>query len=277
MRDQGTDMATDERELVSGRTEDVTRDTFLGGEIDLLQPTRGYRAGLDAVLLAAAIPVQGFSNPTLLDCGAGVGAVGMCATTRCSNLKTVLIERQPRFVNLARENIALNGLNDRVRVVAVDITAPGRELVDAGIQDNSFSHVVANPPFFVSGRGTTSPNALKAAGHEMDPADLDLWVRFMTRMARAGGDLVMIQQAAALPALLAALEGRFGGAMVVPVHPRAGEAATRVLVAAKKGSCAPLRILPGFILHEAGNAFTDAADAVLKQGAGLEFFENERT
>ncbi len=277
MHDQTPDRSEDFTNPSGAFAEDVTRDAFLGGKVELLQPATGFRAGLDAVLLAASIPLDSCTNPTLLDCGAGIGTVGICATARCPNLKTVLIEREPRFVDLAQRNIALNALPDHVRVMNADITAPGRALCDAAILDNSFSHVVANPPFFVTGKGSTSPHVLKAAGHEMEPSDLDLWVRFMTRMSKADGQLVMIQHAAALPAILAALKGRFGGARVVPIYPRAGEAAHRVIVAARKGSRASLSILSGFILHGSGNAYTTKAEAVLKHGAALEFFRNERT
>lgn len=277
MHDQGIDPATDGTRTSGAGTQDVTRDAFLGGKVELVQPATGFRAGLDAVLLAAAVPFESRTVPTLLDCGSGVGTVGICAAARCPELKTVLIEREPHFIDLAERNITSNGLADRARVVNVDITAPGRALSDADIVDNSFSHVVANPPFYVTGNGSTSPHALKAAGHEMEQADLDLWVRFMTRMAKSDGRLVMIQHVAALPAILSALKGRFGGVQVVPIHPRTDAAASRVIVAATKGSRAPLSLLSGFVLHEAGNAYTPTAKAVLKHGAALEFFKNERT
>lgn len=266
-------------DLSGGTTlpDDVTRDAFLGGQLELLQPATGYRAGLDAVVLAATLSFNTLDEPTLLDCGAGVGTVGLCAATRCSHIQVVLVDCAPDFIELAQQNIHLNGLDNRVRVLKADITAPGTAFLDAGIKDNSFSYVVANPPFYVSGRGTTSPNALKAGAHEMDDADLDQWVRFMARMAKADGQLVMIQHVASLPSLLKALEGRFGGTTILPVHPREGAAANRVIVAARKGSRAPLKILSGFVLHDANNAFTTEAEAVLKDGAALEFFENGRT
>ncbi|MFZ2468854.1 MAG: methyltransferase, partial [Parvibaculum sedimenti] len=35
-----------------------TDDGFLGGRLQLLQPAKGYRAGIDAVLLAASVPAR---------------------------------------------------------------------------------------------------------------------------------------------------------------------------------------------------------------------------
>ena len=52
----------------------ATRDAFLGGTLTVAQPAKGFRAGLDSVLLGAAV---GPGRGTMLDLGAGVGtAVG---------------------------------------------------------------------------------------------------------------------------------------------------------------------------------------------------------
>ncbi|MCU0955509.1 MAG: hypothetical protein MUC37_13135 [Hyphomicrobium sp.] len=56
----------------------TTEDAFLGGRLRILQPARGYRAGMDAVLLAASVE-SGYG--TVLDCGAGVGTAGLCVKT----------------------------------------------------------------------------------------------------------------------------------------------------------------------------------------------------
>ena len=43
-----------EGEAAAGESVEVTDDAFLTDRLRILQPARGYRAGLDAVLLAAA-------------------------------------------------------------------------------------------------------------------------------------------------------------------------------------------------------------------------------
>lgn len=255
-----------------GLAQKCTRDAFLGGRLEILQPKSGYRAGLDAVLLAAAIPFDHTDDPKVLDCGSGVGVVGLCAAVRWPKCQAVLVEREAEFVELAQRNILLNHLDDRVRVIAGDLRVSPSKCADIDLIENSFSHVVANPPFFQTGHGTSSPSRLKAVGHEMSEQDLDLWLRFMVRMARPGGRLVMIHRADMLPALLNGLQGRFGDVQVVPLYPRQGEPANRVILSANKGSRAGLTILPGFTLHEADNGYRAAAEAALKQGAALDFF-----
>lgn len=258
----GVDIAGDELSI----------DAFLGGRLLIAQPKRGYRAGIDAVLLAAAASLEGIANPRVLDCGAGVGTVGLCLASCNETAEVVLLERDRNMLKLAKRNIADNNLSDRVNGVACDVTSPGLTLTDAGIHDNSFTHIVANPPFFDTGAGTRSPHALKAAGHAMPPGDLAAWIKFAARMASATGRLFMIQHSATLPAILDALGGRFGSTQVVPIYARDGQPANRILISALKGSRAPFTILPGLILHDNQGRYTPAIEAVLRRGAPLAIF-----
>ncbi|MGQ0673178.1 MAG: tRNA1(Val) (adenine(37)-N6)-methyltransferase [Hyphomicrobium sp.] len=249
---------------------ELTDDAFLGGALKLLQPRSGYRAGVDAVLLAAAVPALDGSHERLLDAGGGVGTVGLSVVRRCSGATAVLLERAPRLVELARENVERNGLGGRVQVFSGDLTASWSEMAGEGLAPESFDHVCANPPFNVDGHGTPSPDPWKSVAHSMPQGDLDLWGRLMARMAVPGGTATMIHKAEALANVIGALAGRFGGLRILPIYPRAGQPANRVIVQGTKGSRAPLVILPGFILHGEGNAFTPAADAILRDGAALE-------
>lgn len=249
---------------------EVTDDAFLGGALKLLQPRTGYRAGIDAVLLAAAVPSRVGSHECVLDAGGGVGTVGLSVVRRCADTIAVLLERAPRLVELAHENVKRNGLADRVQVFSGDLTASWTEMAGEGLAPESFDHVVANPPFHIEGQGTPSPDPWKSVAHAMPEGDLQLWGRLLARMAAPGGTATMIHKAEALSLVCGALAGRFGGLRVLPIYPRVGAVANRVIVQGTKGSKAPLTILPGFILHGEGNAFTPAAEAILRHGGGLD-------
>jgi len=69
--------------------------------------------------------------------------------------------------------------------------------------------------------------------------------------------------------ILSAFENRFGGITILPIYPRDGAPAIRVIVDGIKGSRAPLVIKPGLILHGSGNAFQPDVDAILRRGAAL--------
>lgn len=256
-----------------------TEDAFLDGRLAIVQPKAAYRAGLDAVLLAAAAPLaprDGMdkgAGERVLDAGAGVGTVGLCLAARVPQLQVTLVEREPELVALARLNAARNGLADRISVVAADLAAGGAlaqgsarhpDLPAAG-----FGHALANPPFDCHGTARVPASRLKAAAHQMARGDLDRWLAFLATAVAAGGSLTLIHRTAALPAILTGLAGRFGDVRVLPVHPRADVAAIRVLVQARRGSRAGMSVWPGLVLHAAGTAFTPQAQDILRHGAAL--------
>ena len=246
-----------------------TDDAFLGGSLRILQPKNGYRAGIDAVLLAAAAPVRVSRKERVLDVGAGVGVVGLAVARRAPRADVTLVERESLLAGIARGNIERNGLQARVRLVQADVSRRLDELPELRPDAESFDHVLANPPYNQQGAGTVSVAALKATANVMPGGNLARWARFMAAMARPGGSATMIHRADAIGEVLSAFAGRFGGLIVFPLYPREGKSAIRVLVQGIKGSNAPVELRPGLVLHDAGNRFRPEAEAILRQGAGL--------
>jgi tRNA1(Val) A37 N6-methylase TrmN6 len=229
----------------TGGVADVTEDVFLGGRLRLLQPAKGYRAGMDAVLLAAAADIASGQGVRVLDAGAGVGAAGLCLAARVADVRVTLLEIVPALAALADSNIARNQLSDRVRVIEADLCAEASRLEAVGVAAASFDHVIANPPYLEAGRHRLPPEPVSAAAFGMAADGLDRWMRALSRAVAPGGSVTLIHRADALAKIFVALEGRFGGAKVLPVHPRVGEPAHRVVVSALKGSRAPLQLSPG--------------------------------
>lgn len=240
----------------------LTRDSWLGGRLTLLQRLRGHRVGSDAALLAAAADL---AQGRLVDVGAGVGAVGLAILAGNASASADLIEIDPASCALASENAALNGLAPRTRVVEADIL-DARSRRAGGLVDEAADLVVVNPPFFEAGGVRVSPDAARARAHvfagEAGAAPLAAFLRASLALLRPGGKFVMIHRAEALESILAAVENRLGALTLKPVHPRAGAPAHRILVSGVKGSKAPLRIAPGLVLHEADGRLTGEADAI---------------
>ena len=240
---------------------ETTLDAFLGGALHLIQPGSGYRAGIDAVLLAATCEAR--PGEQIADCGAGVGTVGLCAVARLGDVQCTLIERVPAMAALARDNVRRNGMADRVTVVEADLTAALTRTDAVARLIGNCDHVLANPPFH--GKGSRSPDPLKDAAHAMPPAGLEAWSRAMTALLRPGGTATLIHPTEALPAILTAWEGRFGAIDIVPIHTRNDAPALRILVRGRKGSRAPLRQLPMLVLHEeSGHGYRPDIDRVLR-------------
>lgn len=245
------------------RTE-VTHDAFLGGRLTLVQPVKGFRAGLDSVLLGSAV---GHGSGRLLDLGAGVGTAALVALADHPALSATLVDTDPAALALAAKNIAANGVGTRAAAIEVDVTASGRARAGAGLEPDSFVSVIANPPFFAGG---TRASARGAAARQMPAAALELWVRAAASHAAPGGEFIVIHTADSLPVLLAAMSARFGALTVLPLTPREGEPAHRILVRGIKGSRAPLALLASRALHTAGGRqFRAEFEAIFRGGDRL--------
>jgi tRNA1(Val) A37 N6-methylase TrmN6 len=246
----------------------TSTDDFLGGRISVVQPRSGHRAGSDAVFLAASVPAR--AGERVLDVGAGAGVAGLCLLARVSGVHVTAVEIDRRLAALAARNAARNGFADHFRAVAADVTSSLLALRKAGLRREGYHHLIANPPFYAEASVRAAPDSARATAHVMREGGLSDWVRTFATMARPNALLSLIHRPDCLDELLDVLYGRFGGITVFPLYPRAGEAATRIIVQAKKGSRAGLSLLPGLVLHEADGRYTDAAEAVLRGGDALE-------
>ncbi len=242
---------------------DVTKDTFLNGRVTVLQPAKGFRAGMDSVLLAAALDAN--ATGTALEIGCGAGGALLPAASRVPGLQFTGLEKDAEMSRLARRGVLRNQFEDRVEIVDGDAAAL---LTD---WENRFDLVFSNPPFFAEG-SIKSPAEGKDAAY-LESVSLKAWIDAMLFALRPKGTCVMIHRAAELARILALIERRTGEITVMPVRPYPGAEAKRVIVRARKGlRSGPMRLLAGIDLHIAkGGAVCDAMQAVAGDGTGLDW------
>jgi tRNA1(Val) A37 N6-methylase TrmN6 len=231
-------------------------ETFLGGQVRVDQSPTGFRSGLDAVMLAASVP--GRPGEAALELGAGAGTASLCLAARVPHLTITGVEIDPGLVALAARNAAVNAMVPRVSFVTADIFD-----LPAGLK-REFDHVFANPPFH--GEGLSPPDPARAQALK-DTGQFAEWLRLGLQRTVSGGYFTLIVRADRLGKALAALP--VGGVSVLPLWPRAGVPAKRVLVQIRKGSGAPMVLLPGLVLHTESGGYTPEADAVLRCGGPL--------
>lgn len=242
---------------------EIAEDRLLDGRLVLAQPRKGHRAGSDAILLAAALPPLGAG--ALLDIGAGVGTVGLAAALAQPALRVTLLERDPELAALAAQNVAANGMAERVDVIAADVAAPAPLL---GLAAASFDAVAMNPPFYPPGGTRASPTPNRKAAHVAE-GGLAPWLKTARRLLKPGGLLAIIHRAEALPELLRDLGSGFGGLAIRPVHGFADRPAIRVIVTAVANSRKPAELLPAFVINGPDGRLTPLSDAVHRGRATL--------
>lgn len=249
----------------TGAETGLSRDGFLGGRLTIWQPRTGYRAAIDPVLLAAFVPAS--PGERVLDLGCGVGTAALCLGRRVGGLALHGLELQPAYAALARRNAAENGIAFAVHQGDVARLPPA-------LRAASFDQVLMNPPFHAAA-SVAARDAGRDLAHREGAAGLADWLDAGLRRLRPGGRLSVIHAPARLGEILAALAGRAGGVEILPIAPRNGLPARRILVSARKGRGGDLRLWPAFTLHEDGtyngseSRYTRHASIVLREAGGL--------
>lgn len=243
----------------------LTRDAFLGGRLQIWQPAKGYRAGVDAVLLAAFVDAR--PGQSVLELGCGVGVASLCLGSRVAGLNLNGIELQPGYAELARRNA--DAMSMQFHLVIGDIST----MPDV-LRARQFDHVIANPPYYDPARRTAS----KDEGREValsETLPLSAWCDAAARRLAPRGYLSMIQKADRLPDLLTAIDDRFGDIVVQPLHPRLSRPAELVLLRARKGARGAFRLKPGIVMHDGahherdGDSYTAQLTDILRHGMQL--------
>jgi len=237
------------------RPVETTEDRFLDGRLIVRQPAEGFRAGLDAVILAAAVRAK--SGDNVLELGSGAGTASLCLAARVPGVSVTGAEIDSDLTGISNGNATANDLGDRVVFVTVDVLDLPADM------KRDYDHVFCNPPFH---GGDPSPDETRAIATH-DDGQLAEWLSVGVKRLASGGTFTCIVRADRIGEVLAALPST--GVSVFPLWPRVGEAAKRIVVQVRKGSRAPLKMCAGLVLHEADGGYTGAADAVLRGLQGL--------
>jgi tRNA1(Val) A37 N6-methylase TrmN6 len=251
---------------VNGPDATLTDDAFLGGRLQILQPRRGFRAAIDSVVLAAAVPAQ--AQGKVLELGTGVGTSSLCLAMRVEEVVIAGVEIEPDIAALAKANAVRNHLSDRMTIMIGDSAD-----VPAAIRNQQFDHVFFNPPFHQKGSGTSSENRTKDGAQRANPGALADWLDTALKRLRPGGTVTLIHKPDALSEIVAGLSERAGAMAIFPLWPRPGQSAVRIVCAATKGAKAPTRLLPGLVLHGAQGGYTPEAENILRHMHSLDLGE----
>ncbi len=230
---------------------------ILGQSLTLAQIKGGFYTSMDSVMLAAACPAK--PQDTLLDLGCGVGGAGLAVLHRIKDTQLTGIDIQDDHIALAHENAARNGMK------AAFITADIREFSP----EHCFNHVICNPPYLDGGAHIRSPSAAKATAMGHDEATLQDWIDCAYKNLKSRGSLTMIHQAGQTDKILQAMGDRFGATEIIPLWPRVGTSAKRVIIRSYKNRKSPASIHAGLVLHQKNGDYTAEAEKILRDAAPL--------
>ena len=217
----------------------------------IIQNTKTFCFGIDAVLLADFARIG--SDDRVADLGCGNGILPLLLAGRDKGKSFAAVEIQPLQAALAERNAALNGLSERIDVFAADLTEASRFL-----PKGSFDAVVTNPPYMKQGSGLVNPEDAKAiARHEIRCTLKDV-LRESSRLLKPGGGLFMVHRCWRLGETLAALpEEGLTPKRLRTVHSYAGTEGELFLLEARRGAGDGLSVLKPCVIYEAPGVYTD--------------------
>ena len=174
------------------------------------------------------------------------------------------LELQPPIVALARRNVALNQLNDRITIVEGDLRNPPPEL-----SARRFDWVVSNPPYWSPTAHQISAAPLLAVAKFELTCNLSEVITAAARLCRDRGRVGLVHLPERLTDLLALMRAaRVEPKRLCLVHPKPGTAPHRVLVEGMKGGRPGLKVCKPLFIHGPDGEFTPEMNAVY-QGRGL--------
>ena len=242
---------------------DFTKDSFLGGGIKIWQPKKGYRAGIDPILLAASVNVS--EGQKVLDLGCGVGTASFAIGYRVKNVELYGIEIQKVFVDLANLNSEENGIELKLECSNISN-------LSSNINSKSFDHVIANPPYFDRKTSVRSENVSKEKSFG-DTCSISEWLKVAAKRVTPKGFVHFIIRSDRLPEVFSNMPNSLGSLVITPIFSRKNENAKLSILHAKKNGRAGFIISPPIILHplksDSREKYVPKVDQVLRNGASL--------
>lgn len=224
-------------------------DLQLAG-LRILQKERGFRFGMDAVLLADFARVD--ARDRAADFGAGTGILPLLLAGRGRAAHIDAFEVQQDMADMAARSVQLNGLTEQIAVHAVAVEEADR-IVPAG----SLDAILCNPPYGLPGTTLLNPAETLSIARHQTQAGLKAWFAMAYRLLRGKGRFAMIYPA---PRMLEAMQG-LAAARLQPkrfrlIYPAADKPANLVLIEAMKDAKPMLHPEPPLIVYEADGSMT---------------------
>jgi tRNA1(Val) A37 N6-methylase TrmN6 len=243
---------------------ETTLDGILGQRLTLEQPRDGFRIAIDTIMLAASVAAQ--AGQTILDLGCGVGGAMLCLAARAPDTHVTGIDIQKELIDLCQRNIERNGLADRAVCQNADIMH-----FDGHTR---FDHVMMNPPYHDKKQHDVSANPVKRTANTGNKDDLGVWIETADKALRPEGMLTLIHRADRMDEIVAEVKKYFGTVSILPLLPKEGTPAKRVLLRATKVTKTLIQHCCPIILHGTDGHFTEQAENTLRHAYAVEFIAN---
>ncbi|MDO4296104.1 MAG: tRNA1(Val) (adenine(37)-N6)-methyltransferase [bacterium] len=231
--------------------EDERVDDLQRNNLKIIQKTKGFCFGMDAVLLSGFAVVK--PEETLLDLGTGTGIIPILLSAKTEGKKFIGLEIQEEVADMAARSVRMNQIEDRVHIIKGDIKEADQIFGRA-----SFDVVTSNPPYMNDAHGLKNPNLPKAiARHEL-LCTLEDVVRTAATLLKTGGRFYMVHRPHRLNEILQVLTAyKLEPKRIKMVHPYADREANMVLIESVRGGKPMVKVEAPIIVYQQEGRYSD--------------------
>lgn len=228
------------------RIDDLQRNGY-----KIIQKRDGFCFGMDAVLLSGFANVK--QGERALDLGTGTGIIPLLLEAKYQGSHYTGLEIQAEMAEMAARSVALNRLEDKIRIVTGDIKEASRLFGAA-----SFDVVTSNPPYMNDAHGLKNPDLPKAIARHEVLCSLEDVVREAARLLRPGGRFYMVHRPHRLVEIITVLkEWRLEPKRMKMVHPFVDKEANMVLIEAVRGGKSMVKVEAPIVVYKEPGVYTD--------------------
>ena len=228
-------------------------DTLKNG-YKIIQDTERFQFGIDAVLLADFAVAGGVkSSDSVIDLGTGTGIIPLLMAGKLPKISLTGLEVQTESAEMAARSVALNGLENRIKIVQGDLCK-----VSDLFPCHSFNVVTCNPPYMIDSHGRSNElDAMSIARHEVLCTLKDV-VAAADYLLAPHGKFFMIHRPFRLPEIFEALAAhKLEPKRMRLIHPFAAKEPNMVMIEARKNAKRRLTIEPPLVVRDDNGEYTD--------------------
>lgn len=228
------------------RIDDLQRNGYR-----IIQNTKGFCFGMDAVLLSGFAFVK--PRERAIDLGTGTGIIPILLEAKCQGEHYTGLEIQEEMADMARRSVALNQLEKKVSVVTGDIREASRLFGAA-----SFDVVTSNPPYMNDAHGLKNPELPKAIARHEVLCTLEDVAGQAARLLKPGGRFYLVHRPHRLIEIITALTRvKLEPKRMKLVHPFVDKEANMVLIEAVRGGKSMIKVEAPIIVYKEPGVYTD--------------------
>lgn len=180
-------MSVAAREHPTSELDDPLSDDAITADFRVFQRIRGHRYSLDDVLTAWVAARRAPRARRVLDLGSGIGSVACMLAWKLEDARLTTIEAQAISLRLQLENLARNGLLERVTPIEGDFRDEARRAeLGAG-----YDLVTGTPPYFPVGTALAPPDSQKAHARMELRGGVEAYLETAARCVAVDGAIVV--------------------------------------------------------------------------------------